>query len=632
MENTNKENNLNKKKIIKLIAFFMIEVIYTYIMVMFFDWIHESFATSTFYDESLFNMLKTILIILIWVIGPMFNKYVVMIYSTLYAGYFVSQAVYFNTFGQYYRLATALSLRSELAGVQDSAMEMMKPEHWQPFIVLLGITIVFVILYFVVQRKSIKFYFTFIYKLPILFLLFPTIQEKFDVHMFEVMETKKQEDVFQLNKTDYYIYDVMPNVNQFVDTFGLYSFFVRDYKSLSTTKEYSPEDYAFVDNYFNTKQAPLPNEYTGIFEGKHIIFIQAESHIDAIVHPNLTPTIYKLKTEGINVKNFDTPMLPGSTSDTEFMGMTSVIPRGDGYAVSYKYPFNEFPVTLAKVFQEKGYGADIYHNNYGNYYNRDDLFNTFGYDEFYDSTRFAYEDRISDKLIGEKLQWIFPFWEQPTLGYWITYSGHQPYTLEDVGVDATDVAKIKKLYPDLDDSYVSYYAKTMDLDKSLYEIIKILKNQGILENYVFVYLGDHHVKGLDFGKDSAFYKQTGNEYKESNLTTALYIYNSSTQGFEIDKQSTVLDLLPTICNLFNIEYDYKKTLGNDILDPNYHGLAFDDYGNLQTNNFKYNYNDDKLELFNDYTEEEAREDIDNFTTMDKVSRLILQLNYFKKED
>ena len=631
MEKIDNNMKINIKKIIKVFVFFTIELIYTFIMLKFFDWINDSFGTSTLYDESLYNLLKTVLIILIWVVGPMFNKFVVMIYTSIYTMYFVSQSVYFNTFGQYYRLSTALSLKNELIGVKESAFEMMLPEHWTPFIVLLGITILFVVLYFILQRKSVKFYFTFIYKLPILFLLYPTINTNFELHMIDVMETKKQEDVFQLNKTDYYIYDVIPSVNKFVETFGLYTFFVRDYNSLSVTKEYSQEDFTKVEQYFESKPAPTSNEYTGIFEGKHVVFIQAESHIDAVVHPELTPTIYKLKTQGINVRNFNTPLLPGSTSDTEFMAMTSLIPRGDGYAVSYKYPYNEYPVTLAKVFKEKGYSADIYHNNYGNYYNRDDLFANFGYDEFFDSTRFGYEDRVSDLLIGEKLEWIFPFWEQPQLGYWITYSGHQPYILDEVGVDPQDVQKIKKLYPELDDSYVSYYAKTMDLDKSIESMLNILKNQGKIDDFVFVFLGDHMVKGLDFSKESAFYKQTGIEYNEDDFTTALYIYNKPTKGFEIDKHSTVLDLLPTICNLFNVDYDYKKTLGSDILDPTYQGMTFTDYGDWENNNFSYNANTDTLLTKNGYDEIQASNELDAMMEKDFISRLILKLNYFKQD-
>ena len=624
-----KKEYSKKQRILKVIAFFSIEILYTIMMLSFFEWINSSFGSVTEFDKPLFETLKIILIMLIWIIGPMFNRYVVLVYSALYTAYFVSQTVYLETFGQYYRLSTALTLQNELAGVKDSALEMMNKEHWMPFIILIIMTIVFILLYFLLQRKSVKFYLTPLYKVLFIFLYIP-IMDNYNLHNDLILETKTQEDVFQLNKTDYYIYDVMPNVNKFVETFGLYSLFIRDYHSLAYTPTLSQEDFDYVNSYLSKLEAPIENEYTGVFEGKNLVIIQAESYIDAIIHPELTPNIYKMKTQGINVRNFHTPLMPGSTSDTEFMAMTSLIPRGDGYAVSYKYPFNTYPVTLANIFKQGGYNADIYHNNYGNYYNRDDLFNTFGYDEFYDSTRFGFEDRVSDGLVGEKLQWIFPYWEGYKFGYWITYSGHQPYIFDEVGVDMDDVAKIQSIFPNLDDTYVSYYAKTMDLDKALGDIMSTLEYSGKLDDFVFVFLGDHIVKGLDFSKESLFYTQTEIEYNNDDFTTSLYIYNNQIEPLEMNKVSTVLDLIPTLANMFNLEYDYQKVLGHDILDPNYDGLAFDDYGNIETNNFKYNYNNDNLELFNDYKEEDARRDIENYLEKDKISRMILQLDYFKE--
>ena len=627
-------NKINWGKIIKLIRFFTIEIVYTIVMLAFLSWVDKSFGTHTLFDEPIYQSIKYILVLLIWAIGPMLNRYLVFVATFIYSAYFISQNVYFTTFGQYYRLNTAISLTEELSGVKDSALEMMMPEHWQPFIILTIITIVFILIYYFLQRKCIKFYWTFIYKIIVVVLLINPIQAGYTTHMEAILKTKDQHDVFQLNKTDYYIYDVMPNVNQFVDMFGLYSYFIKDYKSLDNTKSFSQEDFDAVDKFLSNKKAPTKNDFTGIFEGKHVIFIQAESHIDATVSEEFTPTLYKLKTQGINFENFNTPLLVGSTSDTEFMAMTSLIPRGDGYAVSYKFPYNEYPITLPKLFRNVGYGADVYHNNYGEYYNRDELFKNFEFQEFYDSTRFGYQDHVSDSNIMEKIQWIPIEWtlEAPKITYWITYSGHQPYTLDEVGVDPKDVEKIKAKYPELEEGYVSYIAKTMDLDKSLRDMMAILEQQNKLDDFVFVYFGDHIVKGLDFSSESNYYKQTGLEPKPTDITTAMYIYNSATEPHTIKKHSTVLDMIPTICNLFNIEYDYKKTLGRDILDPGYNGFTFSDWGTWETNNYIYNYNDDKITTYNGYDEALAREEINYYKEMDRISRLILYLDYFNEEE
>lgn len=46
------------------------------------------------------------------------------------------------------------------------------------------------------------------------------------------------------------------------------------------------------------------NKYTGMFEGKNLIFIVAESFSEIAVSEDLTPTLYKLVHEGFDFKNF----------------------------------------------------------------------------------------------------------------------------------------------------------------------------------------------------------------------------------------------------------------------------------------------------------------------------------------
>ena len=154
-----------KRSTVKILIYFIIEILFTLLIGAYFYYLKDNFSVNTIYSGPLFNILLLVLIILIWFIGPMFNRYVVFIYSFLYGLYLVSQSVYYRAFGQYYRFNTAISLFNEVVGAKDSALEFVTMNDLAPFIYLIIVTIVFIILYFTLQRKCFKLLYRLPYKL-----------------------------------------------------------------------------------------------------------------------------------------------------------------------------------------------------------------------------------------------------------------------------------------------------------------------------------------------------------------------------------------------------------------------------------------------------------------------------------
>ncbi|MFI3283845.1 MAG: sulfatase-like hydrolase/transferase [Erysipelotrichaceae bacterium] len=618
------------EKHIKIVLYFAIEIFFTLSMILFLDWVKGVYLNDSVFDGYLYNCILLIALMLIWFIGPMLNRLVLFIYGTAFTLYLVAQDIYMRAFNQYFRFSTAISLRSEVTGVSDSIAEFIGFDDYLPFIVLGIICVLFFALYYFLQRDTFKIWWRVPYKLGILLLCFPLMTQ---FNLFnDAVNATQDKDVFILNETDYYIYLSIPNTQQFVDTFGLITFAYRDAQTLMETELFSQEDYERVESFLNNLSEPITNDYTRIFEGKNILFIQAESYIDVIADPDLTPTIWKMKNEGITVENFNTPLLTGSTSDTEFMANTSLIPNTDGYAVAYTYPYNTYSTTLATIFNEAGYNTNAFHNNYGTYYNREILFPNLGYSRFFDSYYLGLESESSDSELMNVLQWILVETQTQYMGFWITYSGHQPYDLTSVGVSHEDIAKVKEKYPDITDDYASFWAKNMDLDQALESLMTNLENAGKLDDWVFVFFGDHIVKGLDYEEGSDFYTQTGIEYSENNEYTALYIYNSATDASTYEKTATVLDLLPTIANMFNLDYDRETILGSDIFDASYDGFYFSNWGRWSTDNFTYQLVTDELTLYNDYLAEDAMNDFNYYYEMYDVSKLILKLDYFSDDE
>ena len=59
-----------------------------------------------------------------------------------------------------------------------------------------------------------------------------------------------------------------------------------------------------LNAYFSSRTPTNKNEKTGMFEGCNLILITAESFSYLAIDPELTPTLYKLQTEGFNFTNF----------------------------------------------------------------------------------------------------------------------------------------------------------------------------------------------------------------------------------------------------------------------------------------------------------------------------------------
>lgn len=598
-------------------------------MVCFFFWLRANYSIVNDFETPLFNIIILILVMIIWFIGPMLNRYFAFIYSGLCSLYLVSQHVYMRAFHQFYRFNTAIDLIHEVQGVKSSVAEFIQPNDYYPFIILIVITIIFVLAYFLLQRNCFKLLYRIPYKLASLLLVF-LVGNQYNNFNIMIEETRHQEDAFQLNKTDFYIYDQIPNVNQFVDKFGLITYGYRDAQTLFEHEYYTEQDYQEVHDFLAARKPMKENKMTGIFEGKNLLIVQAESFNDMVLDEELTPTLYMMKNEGINVKGFNTPALPGSTSDTEFMANTSFWPNSNGHAICYKYPNNTYVTTLPKMFKEIGYSVNVFHNCYGQYYNRTITFPNWGYDKFYDCTELGLEDAVSDREVMDVMKWIMVETNEPFMNYWISYSGHQPYNLGAVGVEDKNVQRIKTKYPNLNDDYVAYIAKNMQIDQCLGDLFNELRKVGKLDDLVVFFFGDHLVKGLDMENGADYYAQTGVEFSELKKNTDLFIYNSEIEPFEFEKVSTVLDFVPTIANLWGIEVDSTTFLGSDIFDNDYHGIHFSEWGFWYTDTYQYDLIEGRFyPLTDDFDEEEARKEIEYYLTMKDISSKVMRIDYFK---
>ena len=84
-----------------------------------------------------------------------------------------------------------------------------------------------------------------------------------------------------------------------------------------------------LDNYVAGLTPSKQNEYTGIFEGKNLIFITAEAFTAEVIDPDLTPTLYRLATKGINFTDYYQPASAGTTGG-EYQNVFGMLPMYGG--------------------------------------------------------------------------------------------------------------------------------------------------------------------------------------------------------------------------------------------------------------------------------------------------------------
>ena len=612
---------MKKKKQIEI----LIEIIYYLVFIGFLLIVKSNYSTVSEYDFITFVSIASLFIGIMLLAGSHLNKYLGLIFGSVYSLYLIAQRVYQKGFGSYFRFSTALELGKEVAGQKAAVLELTKISDFAPIIAIAVITIVFLIIRYCFRIKpKYKWYIRSLSIIPIVvaFFLMNNMVNKIE-------STKNEVDNFQVYKTDFYLYDTINNPDSFVEKFGLLTFGFRDIQTLFTQNQVDDDYASDIKAYFDNKTEVLDNnDYTGLFKDNNLIIIQAESLMNLAISEELTPCLYNMINSSIEFTNFDTPLLIGSTSDSEFMANTSFIPESEGYSVCYKYVNNKFPLTLGNLFKENGYSTNAFHNNYAEYYNRNVTFANYGYD-FKDCYALGLESEDPDSAITDQMGWIDAEKDR-FLTFWISYSGHSPYGLEDVGVNEDNISRIKELYQGLSDEYVSYLAKIMDFDQAVQHFLDVLEWSNKREDTVVLIYGDHSAKGLTFESGTNYNDVFGvNSNDNPEITyTPMFIYEAGIEHQTVDKYCTCLDLLPTICNLWDIDYENKYAFGNDVLDDDYDGFCFDANGNYWNGGFYYDANSDNITTKDNYSNDKAQLLIEEFETKRSICNKILKIDYF----
>ena len=141
---------------------------------------------------------------------------------------------------------------------------------------------------------------------------------------------------------------------------------------------------------------------------------------------------------GLFFTNFYPQVSTGTSSDTEFTILTSLMPASSGTVfVSY---YNREYNTIPKYLKELGYKTFSVHGNHASMWNRSKVHPRLGYDKMYFEEYFEYtEDDVINLGINDSLffKQVVPLLEEyekdstPYMSTVITLSNHSPFIYKD---------------------------------------------------------------------------------------------------------------------------------------------------------------------------------------------------------
>lgn len=380
-----------------------------------------------------------------------------------------------------------------------------------------------------------------------------------------------------------------------------------------------------MHNYFKDEDGTNKNKYSKYFKDKNLILFMAESFNSIAVSKDLTPTLYKLVNGGFTFNNFYSPVVL-STIGGEYQELTGLYPNIEMLSKVWRNGKNSYEWGIGNRFKDMGYNAYAYHDNQYDFQNRDQYLKSIGLDNYIGCGN-GLETRIdctvwpqSDvDMINSTMDDYID--EDKFFVYYVTVSGHMDYNYSNYIAN-----KNKELVDDLGYSLESkaYLATQIELDRALESLIDKLKKSGKLDDTVIALVGDHYPYALSLDNINEI-----SDFERDNLFTInksnFILWNNKMDKVNVDKVGSQIDVLPTIYNLFGIEYDSRLIIGKDILSDS-EGLSI--FNNLSWISDKGIYNSISGEYIGDGDDEYVNNMNNIVSNRVSMSKYLIKYNYY----
>ena len=429
------------------------------------------------------------------------------------------------------------------------------------------------------------------------------------------------------------IYNSFNDNNKAIKVSGLYEYTVRNFyiTFLKSDEGTNQKDLDFLKEEYSKEKEVNKNRYTGKYKGNNLIIVQLEGLDSWVINKNDTPTLYSMMRNSINFTNhYSYYNGGGSTFNSEFAVNTGFITPVSYTQNAYTFNKNSFPYSLAHLFKKQGYAVNAFHMNTKEYYSRGTNYKNWGYDNYYglvdqntykDNSYYLDRELLLNEEFKEKM-----FGSEKFVDYIITYTNHMPFSPEKgnckmlLDLDSKENENVS--YDLTEEDCVRRQAKETDYMMEL--LVKELKERELFDKTTIVVLTDHYLYTLSDKTILDKYKNTSNNLINH---TPFFIYTNNKDKKTIKTVTSQLNVLPTVLNLFGIDYNPNYYIGQDALSNNYQKLVFfSDYSWYDGNV----YVDGGVVTNNKYINQNALEEKNyNVNYLIKKNDLTLKYNYFK---
>lgn len=335
-----------------------------------------------------------------------------------------------------------------------------------------------------------------------------------------------------------------------------------------------------MHNYFSSKTASQQNEYTGMFKGKNLIQITAEAFSPYVISKELTPTLYKLTHEGFVFTNYYQPGWGQSTTGGEFAHMTGIIPTWVNGNLSFYASHQDYmPFALGNQFRALGYTTVAYHNNSYTYYNRHLTHPNLGYDYYGQGNGLTltvpgwpYSDLDMMEQTAPAYIEDYVNTGKPFHAYYMSVSGHANWGWGNA-MSAKNREAAVAAYPNASQPVQGYIAANLELEYALTYLLEQLEAAGIADDTVICMTADHYPYALVTDYGDYYQELSGIQDSELDISryknTWLLWSGSMEESVTVDTPCSAIDILPTVSNLFGLEFDSRLMSGHDVFAQNY---------------------------------------------------------------
>ncbi|MBQ6468503.1 MAG: sulfatase-like hydrolase/transferase [Lachnospiraceae bacterium] len=413
----------------------------------------------------------------------------------------------------------------------------------------------------------------------------------------------------------------------------------------SQAENSSDEEVRALTSYVQSVTPTQKNEYTGLFKGKNLIMVCAESYCGAFISEELTPTLWRLTHNGLYFSEYYQPEWGGSTTTGEVAYLLGMASRyGDDSMIRTQNNNNYF--SIGNQLQRLGYSSCAFHNGDGGYYERNNTHENLGYNQFI-ANKSGIEDLCGtiypdDTTMFENTIDLY-LDKQPFNIYYMTLSGHAKYEADEHFVsryyDRVNAA-VGDRYKEKTKYYICYQ---MELEESMKILVDRLEAAGIADDTVIVMVGDHYPYGLGkgeaWGNDENYFQDLigmsdskAYDRDRNNLViwSGCLEHGDKAKAAEISDPVFSLDIVPTLSNLFGLEYDSRLLPGRDVFGGT-QPLAFWNSLNWVTDKGKYDSGSDTFTPRDGVTVDEGYVERMHKLVQNKIlqSRVTLDDDYFR---